>query len=51
MKLNRVQAKFISNYDKENQITEKINILKSEIKQTKDCIKEYQENLISKIDL
>ena len=43
LKLNGVQAKFISNYDKENQITEKIDILKSEIKQTKDSIKEYQE--------
>ena len=43
LKLNGVQAKFINNYDKENQISEKIDILKSEIKQTKDSIKEYQD--------
>ena len=43
MKLRKVQAKFINNYDKDNQITEKIEILKSEIKQTKESIKEYQE--------
>jgi len=43
LKLNGVQTKFINNYDKENQITEKIDILKSEIKQTKDSIKEYQD--------
>ena len=43
LKLNGVQSKFINNYDKENQISEKIDILKSEIKQTKDSIKEYQD--------
>ena len=43
LRVNGVQSKYIKNLDKENQITEKINILQSEIKNTKDTIKEYQE--------
>ena len=43
MRINGVQKKYINNYNKENQVLEKINILKNEIKQTKDTIKEYQE--------
>ena len=42
-RVNGVQIKYINNYDKENQISEKLDILKSEIKQTKDSIKDYQE--------
>jgi len=43
MRVNGVQMKYINNYDKENQISEKIDILKSEIKQTKDSINYYQD--------
>ena len=42
-RVNGVQIKYINNYDKENRISEKLDILKSEIKQTKDSIKDYQE--------
>lgn len=42
-KVNNNQAKALSNYDKENRITEKIDILKSEIKITRESLKEYQE--------
>ena len=42
-RINRLQAKYIDNYDKENQITEKMELLNSEIKQNKDTIKDYQE--------
>ena len=42
-RVNKVQTKFIDNYDKENQITEKLHILQNEIKQNKDAIKDYQE--------
>ena len=45
LRVNGVQSKYIKNLDKENQITEKINILQSEIKNTKDTIKEYQEKI------
>ena len=45
-RINEVQNKYISNYDKENQITEKLNILQNEIKQTKDAIKDYQDKYI-----
>jgi hypothetical protein len=41
-KLNRVQSQYIKNYDKENQISEKIEILTKEINQTKETIKDYQ---------
>ncbi len=39
-KLNRVQSQYIKNYDKENQISEKIEILTKEINQTKETIKD-----------
>ena len=42
-RINKVQSKYIDNYDKENQITEKLDMLKNEIKQNKDTIKDYQE--------
>ena len=42
-RINKVQTKYIDNYDKENQITEKLDMLKNEIKQNKDAIKDYQE--------
>ena len=48
-KLNRVQSQYIKNYDKENQISEKINILTKEINQTKETIKDYQ-NKYMKLD-
>ena len=35
-KLNKVQTQYIKNYDKENQISEKIGILTKEINQTKE---------------
>ena len=41
-RLNRVQKIYINNYDKDNQITNKIKILQKEIKDTKDSIKDYQ---------
>ncbi len=44
--LNEGQIKFIDEYDKENQITEKIEILKNEIKESKICIKDYTEKFI-----
>ena len=43
LRVNGVQKKYIKNIDKENQITEKKEILKNEIKQQKEAIKEYQE--------
>ena len=42
-RINKVQNKYIANYDKENQITEKLDMLDKEIKDNKDAIKEYQE--------
>ena len=42
-RINKVQNKYIANYDKENQITEKLDMLDKEIKGNKDAIKEYQE--------
>ena len=41
-RINKVQTKYIDNYDKENQITEKLDMLKNEIKQNKDAIKDYK---------
>ena len=41
-RLNKVQSQYIKNYDKENQISNKMDILKKEVQQTKDAIKEYQ---------
>ena len=41
-RLNKVQSQYIKNYDKENQISNKLDILKKEIQQTKECIKDYQ---------
>ena len=41
-RINKAQAKFIDTYDKENQITEKLDLLKSEIQKNKDEIKNYQ---------
>ena len=45
-RINKVQNKFITNYEKENQVSEKLDLLKNEIKQTKDTIKDYQEKYI-----
>jgi hypothetical protein len=42
-KVNVNQIKAISNYDKENRFSEKIDILKNEIKTAKDSLKDYQE--------
>jgi hypothetical protein len=42
-RVNVVQNKALNSYDKENRITEKIDILKSEIKITKDSLKDYQD--------
>ena len=41
-RLNKVQNQYIKNYDKENQISSKLEILNKEIQQAKDTIKEYQ---------
>jgi hypothetical protein len=41
-RLSKVQSQYIKNYDKENQISNKMEILKKEIQQTKETIKEYQ---------
>ncbi len=43
MKLNEIQEKALNNYDKENRITEKIELLKNEIKSLKESIKECHE--------
>ena len=42
-RINKAQEKFIDNYNKENQVTEKLDMLNNEIKQNKDSIKEYQD--------
>jgi len=41
-RLSKVQSQYIKNYDKENQISNKLDMLKNEIQATKDTIKEYQ---------
>ena len=43
MRVNGVQMKYINNYDKENQISEKIDLLKNEIDTTKKAVNLYQE--------
>jgi hypothetical protein len=43
MRVNGVQMKYINNYEKENQISEKIEILKNEIDNTKKAVNLYQE--------
>ena len=45
-RLNRVQKQYINNYDKDYQISNKIKILKNEIQQTKNTIKDYQTKYI-----
>ena len=42
-RITGIQNKYINDYDKENQISEKITILKEEIEQNKKCIKDYQD--------
>jgi hypothetical protein len=42
-RINKAQEKYIENYNKENQVSEKLDILKDEIKQNKDAIKDYQD--------
>jgi len=42
-RIEKVQNKYITNYDKENQITEKLDMLKKEIDGNKEAIKKYQE--------
>lgn len=42
-RVSNTQKKYINNYDQENQISKKLGYLKNEIKNTKDCIKDYQE--------
>ena len=44
--INLSQEKYIHNYDKENHISEKVEIFKKEINQAKNCIKEYQEKYL-----
>ena len=42
-RINKAQEKYIENYNKENQVTEKLDMLKEEIKQNKDAIKDYED--------
>ena len=42
-RINKVQNKYIANYNKENQIQEKLDMLDNEIQGNKVAIKEYQE--------
>ena len=42
-RISKAQEKYIETYNKENQVTEKLDILKDEIKQNKDAIKDYQD--------
>ena len=44
--INLSQEKYIHNYDKENHISEKVEIFKKEINQAKNSIKEYQEKYL-----
>ena len=44
--INMAQSKFINDYDKENHITEKIELFKKEIEKAKISIKEYQEKYL-----
>ena len=44
--INMAQLKYINDYDKENHISEKIEIFKKEIEQEKNSIKEYQEKFL-----
>ena len=41
-RVNGVQKQYIKNYDKENQISDKLDYLKNEVDQAKSSIKEYQ---------
>lgn len=45
-RINKNQMKCLNDYDKDNQISEKLDILKSEIKEAKDNIKDYQEKYL-----
>ena len=42
-RINKAQEKYIDTYNKENQVTEKLELLDNEIKQNKESIKEYQD--------
>jgi hypothetical protein len=42
-KLNTVTVRALMTYDRENRISDKMDILKTEIKLTKESLKEYQE--------
>lgn len=44
--INMAQLKYINDYDKENHISENIEIFKKEIEQEKNSIKEYQEKFL-----
>ena len=44
--INMAQLKYINDYDKENHISENIEIFKKEIEQEKKSIKEYQEKFL-----
>ncbi len=43
LKLENLQNRHLNTYDKENRISEKLDILKSEIKTVKDSLKDYQD--------
>ena len=45
-RINKNQMKCLNDYDKDNLISEKLDILKSEIKEAKDNIKDYQEKYL-----
>ena len=45
-RINKNQLKVLNDYDKDNRISEKLDILKSEIKEVKDTIKDYQEKYL-----
>ena len=42
-RINKAQEKYIENFNKENQVNEKLEMLKEEIKQNKEAIKDYQD--------
>ena len=49
IKINKYQSKYIENYDRKHKTQEKMEKLKSEIQQNKNCIKDYT-NKFNKLD-
>ena len=49
IKINKYQSKYIENYDRKHKTQEKMEKLKSEIQQNKNCIKDYT-NKYNKLD-